>query len=154
MKPLTILCDLDHTVSDAKWRDHLLKGQMTSDDWDEYHKQSMFDAPIYSMLETLYAYRKLEKPIVGITGRPEKWRKLSLEWLYKYHVPMDDLLMRPDGCFFPNAEMKVMLAKEAFGPDLRSEIFCLYDDNEKTIEAFHAEGVRCYLAYGNERQVK
>lgn len=142
MKTKTILVDLDHTMSHAAPRDHLLG------DWELYHNELINDKPCVDIIRLVHSLYKMEHPIVGITGRPEKWRSLSTQWLLRHGVTLHDLLMRPDDDYRPNAEVKILLAKDAFGPNLKDEILFIIDDNLEVIEAFHAEGITCLHVYG------
>lgn len=143
MRAKIILCDLDHTVADAAWRDPLLG------EWDEYHARAIHDKPIYPMVRLLHSLHKMEHPIVGITSRPEKWRKQSTEWLLRWGIPITDIIMRPDDCYMQHAEMKLWLAKKAYGENLKDEILMIFDNNLEVIEAFHAEGVQSFHVYGS-----
>src|SRR5512143_356967 len=70
-----ILCDLDHTVSHAAPRDHLLG------EWDAYHQLLIEDKLCEDMALVLEAFRVACFYIVGFTARPEKFRGLSQQWL-------------------------------------------------------------------------
>lgn len=132
-----ILVDLDHTVSDAFPRDHMIGGP-----WDDYHSASQFDVPLTDMVDLLVALKAGGHPLIGITARPGKWRALTMEWLLKFNLAwlFDELLMRPDEAWHPSPEMKVALANERF-KDLKAEVLMIIDDREDVCAAFKALGV-------------
>lgn len=138
-----VLVDVDHTLSDAAWRDHML-----GSDWDAYHAESVHDKLKFDIARLVHSLHKMEHPIVGLTGRPEKWRALTTQWMLRHGVPMHDLIMRPDDCYLPNAECKITMAKACYGPELAKEILMIIDDNEEVIKTFHAEGITCLHVYG------
>jgi len=124
-----VLCDIDHVISDAFWRDNMLSG--ASPDYDSYHYASREDNPnpaIVSMLQTLCFAGSYH--IVGLTARPEKWRKLTMDWMIKHYVPMDELFMRPmDMLFEPTPKLKAHLIKINY-PEGFKNISLVIDDRE------------------------
>lgn len=126
-----VLCDIDHVVSDAFWRDPMLLER----DWDAYHSASVDDKPdpdIRSLLDSLALYGNAW--IVGLTARPEKWRKLTMDWVLKSNVYMDELLMRPNDCFDPSPKVKVDLINKHYAGRLE-EIAFVIEDKEDTVIA-------------------
>ena len=117
----SVVVDLDHTIADAYWRDPLL-GQ-----WEEYYSSSINDRPfpfVHDLLMLLH-YTGLYN-LVCVTARPERWRTLSMKWMIREHIPMDELFMRPDGDHRPSREVKRAIILERF-PDLSKIAFALED---------------------------
>lgn len=140
----TILIDVDHTISNAFWRDAMIGGP-----WDEYHAASFDDKPIEDIVRLLTALSLDGNEIVGITARPEKWRQLTMSWLLRNNVPMDELLMRPDDAFRPSAEIKMELAKARF-KSLKDQVAFIMDDRDDVIAAFRAEGITCLQVFARK----
>lgn len=143
-----ILCDIDHTISDAFWRDELIGGP---GGWDEYHSQSIKDDPLHDMVAMVNALHSSGLVIIGITARPAKWRSLTMRWLVKHSVMMDELLMRPDESFHPAPEIKTALAIERFGESVKDHVAMILDDREDVIEAFKGMGVTAIQVHGRTR---
>jgi hypothetical protein len=133
---MIILVDIDHTVANAFWRD----GMIGTETWDYYHEQSKFDKPFKNVVNLLNALSNSGYNIMGITGRNEKHRQLTVAWLVQNKVDIDELLMRPDDDYTKNGELKVKLIQEYFKGDFK-EIHFLIDDNEDAILAFMAIGI-------------
>jgi hypothetical protein len=133
---MIILCDLDHTVSDAFWRDTMIG----SVPWDEYHDNLKFDKPFQNMVYLINSLSSVGYIVIGITGRTEKHRQITIDWLIKFKIDIDTILMRPDDCFIKNWEMKIKLAQDHLKDDLKKVHF-LIDDNEETILAFNKLGI-------------
>jgi hypothetical protein len=139
-----ILTDIDHVISNAFPRDHMIGG-----DWDDYHAASDNDVPIYDVSKMLAALRPNYR-IIGITARPGKWRQLTLKWLYRHRVPMHELLMRADEDYRPSVEMKLALARERFGDNqgIRDNVSFLLEDREDVAAAFRDLGITVLQVFG------
>lgn len=148
-----ILIDIDHTVSDAWWRDGMIEGFRDNHDeevakrapWDQYHMASAQDKPLDDIVKLLRILHGMYT-LVGLTARPEKWRQLTTDWLVAHGLFFDHLIMRPDADYRPSKKMKASLALEAFGPDLSAIAFVL-DDQEEVLASFAAQGVTCLQTY-------
>jgi HAD superfamily, subfamily IIIB (Acid phosphatase) len=133
---MIILVDIDHTVANAFWRDSMIGVES----WDTYHENSKYDKPFKNVVILLNALSNSGYEIMGITGRNERNRSLTVGWLVQNKVDIDELLMRPDDDFTKNGELKVRLVQEKFKGDY-SKIHFLIDDNEDAILAFMALGI-------------
>lgn len=132
-----ILVDIDHTVSDAAWRDDLINEK----DWDRYHQESVRDLPCTDVIRLLLALKAGGNfKLVGLTARPEKWRQLTNSKLFEFGCPLDDLIMRDDDDYRKSPEMKVAMAEEYCNGDLDCVAFIL-DDREDVCAAFRARNI-------------
>jgi hypothetical protein len=131
-----ILVDLDHTISNAFWRDSMI-GTVP---WDQYHEESKHDKPFKNVVHLINTLWIAGYKIIGLTGRNDKFRQLTTQWLLKYGVDMDEILMRPDDVFLKNADMKVKLIEDRFKKNYK-DISFLIDDNEDTILTFSKLGI-------------
>lgn len=132
-----VLVDIDHVVANSFWRDEMI-GSNT--DWDQYHSSSWQDEP----LEDVTAFLRsiwVDYFIVAFTARPEKWRKMTMEWFIKHNIMVDELLMRPDDAFHPSPELKLKLVTERFGDQWQSKIAFILEDRDDVTAAFKAAGV-------------
>lgn len=131
---MIIFCDIDHTISDAAWRDHLM-GK-----WDEYYPAGDNDKPIVPILRMIQLFGS-EALIIGSTARPEKWRQLTMKWLLRYDVPFHDLLMRANGDTRTSSEVKTgFLKTNPYVPDL------VIDDRQDVCAAFCKLGISTLLS--------
>lgn len=140
-----VLVDIDHVISAAWPRDPMI-GNVS---WDEYHAASSADLPVRDIVQLLQRLKEHYK-IVAITARPEKWRQLSMAWMVKHKVPVDELLMRPDNAFRPAPQIKLELVNERF-PD-KDEIAFLLDNREDVVAAFYSIGVTCMQVFGRRTE--
>jgi uncharacterized HAD superfamily protein len=132
---MIILTDVDHTVGNSFWRDPMIGAEP----WDTYHAAAKDDKPYPNVVSLINSLSSVGHKIIGITGRTEKFRQLTLNWFIKYHIDIDEILMRPDDLFLKNAEMKVKLVQDRF-KNLKDIAF-LIDDNEDTIIEFFKLGI-------------
>ena len=131
-----ILVDLDHTVSDAFHRDEMI-GVC---DWDTYHARLEEDDPCWDFISLLEPLTDRHE-VIGLTSRPEKWRRLTMTWLVKHGVCLDDIWMRPDHDYRAAPDVKIALCKEKLGDEWKENVLFVIDDNERVVAAFKNEGV-------------
>jgi len=134
-----ILVDLDDTVSASWRREHLI-----ADSWDAFHADLVNDEPIWDIVRLINCISDAGSTvIIGLTARPEKWRRITQDWLLKHGVNLDDLLMRPDEDYRPSAQVKVDLVAEMCGgaDAIKDKIALVIDDRDDVLKAFAALGV-------------
>jgi len=137
-----VICDLDHTLSDSRWRDDRLPGQSDWQGWDHYHKECGLDKIVS---ETAMILRQLPDhvKIMILTGRPQSVAKVTQSWLDFYSIRVDILAMRSDDDTTPAEELKIRMAKEFFG-NVASAVFFMIDDHPGVCAAFAKEGVTVF----------
>ena len=137
------LVDVDHVVSDARWRDHMIdqviEGKLT---WDDYHQPGDMDRPFANAVAMVNALHAAGYTIVGLTSRPESRREATTLWFEKHGMHCDEMLMRPDGDHSPSPPMKMKLATARFGPELKG-VEILLDDRDDVCERFRPFGILC-----------
>lgn len=150
---MILLVDIDHTLSDAAWRDDMIIGG----DWDAYHTAGREDAPIQEMVELINGMADSGAMIIGVTARPDKWRTQTMQWMVKHFVQMHEILMRHDNNYRPSGDMKVELVKQRFGENLEKiptgTAVLFIDDNEKVVEAVRALGITVLQCFAAKRSV-
>lgn len=132
-----LLLDIDHTISDAAWRDDMIADR----DWDAYHLAGKEDRPIEEvcqMIRDLY-YAEERWEIACLTARPEKWRNQTMKWLVDNDIPINQLLMRSNDDYSSAGESKAKLLK--FIQLETYEHVLLIDDNDKVIEIMRANNI-------------
>ena len=144
-----ILVDIDHTLASSFWRDDMIGGE---GGWDAYHAASSEDEPIHDVVTIVNAFYGVGMTVIGVTARPEKWRQVTMGWLVKHFISMDELLMRPDDAYHPAPEIKVALALERFDnkANLKDQVALVIDDRDDVIEAFRALGVTAIQVFGRK----
>jgi len=113
-----------HALSDAEWRSSMIG----IDTWDAYHEASRNDEPVLEVIDLVNAMKTSGHTVIGISARPEKWRKITNEWLLKNNVYLSELIMREDDDFRPSIEIKKEYVKRihqiSFVIDDREDFCC------------------------------
>ena len=112
-----VIFDLDGTLVDVTSVRHNVEGKKK--DFDKFHKESLSCPPykkVLSLNKTLQ--ESADICIVILTGREEKYRSLSEQWLEINSISYSALLMRPNHDFRKNVEVK----KEIYD-DYKSNFF-------------------------------
>jgi hydroxymethylpyrimidine pyrophosphatase-like HAD family hydrolase len=121
-----VLCDIDGTVANNDHRQHLLK---EFKDWDKFFLELKNDHPIFSIIDIVQRYYDDNKNICFITGRPERYRAETKEWLEQFFKFQFQLIMRKDG----DARNKVEIKKELFHTNFNSQEILISIENDKLL---------------------
>lgn len=139
----TIVCDIDGTLSDSAHRtEHAKNGN-----WDLFHEKSFEDKP-HEDVKNLLEFCSLRYNIILCTGRNEKYRQTTENWLWSNKLGhlIDHILMRPDNNWEKDHELKPQMLEEYFeGKEsaLKNVAFVL-DDRDKVVEAWRDYGLSCW----------
>ena len=144
MKDIVIV-DIDGTIS--KVGDRLKYLQQDEKDWDSFYEHCDEDEPIKDVID-LVKYLDIQYEIIFCTGRRESVRSKTKEWIgeHVYGHPMihpndSDLLMRKDGDFRHDTEIKPELLKKA-KIKLKDIAFVLEDRNSM-VKKWRDMGLTC-----------
>lgn len=88
-----VLFDIDGTLANVEDRVHHLHGERKN--WRGFFEAMHGDKPIepvVSLYHKLWEHTDYE--IYLLTGRPEKYRAMTMEWCKKHKIPVKKLLMR------------------------------------------------------------
>ena len=88
---------------------------------------------------TLYESGKFE--IILVTGRQERFRKVTETWLAWHEIPFGPLLMRADNDQRPDSEVKqdILNSLKAQG----KQILFTVDDRQSVVDMWRANGITC-----------
>ena len=129
--------DLDGTLCDCRHRlHHVTHGKR---DWDAFFAgvpHDTLNGPIYDILLSLHSELY---SIVLCSGRPEKCRADTVEWLSRHEVPYDVLYMRPDEDTRPDHVVKAQIL-EGIRAD-GYEPFVAIDDRDSICEVWRNAGI-------------
>lgn len=143
-----VLFDLDHTLSDACRRDHMIPEAKRTGFWDGYHYDALDDEPCRDVVALLQAFQAADYTTMAITARPSIWMKRTNLWLVKHEIRFDELLMHPRLDWEPSAELKLEMVRTRFGKDFADHILMIFDDHPEVVKAFAAAGVTAMMVHG------
>lgn len=132
-----VICDIDGTIANNDHRQDLLN---THDDWDNFFLAMMDDKPIEKVIN-LVKEKKIEgKDINFITGRPERYREMTLTWLKQHFKFNFSLFMRKDN----DRRSKLISKKEIFETNFKkSSIDCCIDNDQELLKMWKKIGLQC-----------
>lgn len=132
-RPLAVF-DIDGVLADVSHRVHLLEGR--PQDWDAFFAAAADDPPHPEGLE-LAGAAAAECELAYVTGRPERCRAATDDWLRRHGLPPGSLRMRADGDHRPARLAKPqLLAELATG----RVVAVVVDDDEQVCDAYEQAG--------------
>lgn len=135
MKDIVVF-DLDGTLADISHRLHFIEKEKK--DWDSFFLACSEDKPIQWICNLLYQFGVNLGFKIGIcTGRSDIAKEETLNWLHKYNVFYDELLMRKQGDHRHDTKVKPELLK--YKPE---EVFLIIEDRSTMVKRWRELGYK------------
>lgn len=144
------IVDVDGTVADASHRMHFIKpvydnqGMLTKKDWPAFFDAAKDDAPIEHMRPLVQTLTFLST-VVFMSGRPERLRDVTQDWLkkHKFNLTMFParLYMRADGDYRDDSIVKLELLEKLKNDGYRPVM--AFDDRNRVVKMWRENGVPC-----------
>ncbi len=132
--------DLDGTLAETGHRQHFLEGQPR--DWKGFFAALHLDPPLGEGLR-LVREAAASCEVVYLTGRPERCRRDTLDWLKRHGLPEGRLWMRDNADRRPARTMKLDVLRDL---GRRGVVSLLVDDDELVCHAAERAGFRVVRA--------
>jgi hypothetical protein len=132
--------DIDGVVADVRHRLRLVEQQPKR--WEEFFARATEDPPLAEGVALVLELAG-EHDVVWLTGRPERTRRLTEQWLADQGLPTGTLLMRPDRDYRPARFTK---REELRRLRRRREIAVVVDDDPEVTATLAADGFPVLLA--------
>ena len=129
--------DLDGTLCDDAHRKRFVTGDVKF--YSMYYSLMDFDKPKPEVMKLLDMCRKQGLAIILLTGRPEKYREITMQWLARHSIHYDLLEMRCDSDFRKSDAMKREVLHKRLKPHYT--VILAFDDSDTNIEMFRNNGV-------------
>lgn len=139
MKALALF-DIDGTLADISHRRHLVEGN--SSNWSEFFDLMGEDTPnkpIVDLYKTIK--RSNEYKCILISGRPERYRSITEQWLVWNDIPFERLIMRPDGDTRPDHIIKEEVLDSL--QECGEKIAFVIDDRQSVVNMWRRNGITC-----------
>ena len=162
----TIIFDLDGTLAlvEKRVEKATIRKKANGEDaldWGIFFdgKNIQLDEPNYPVISMAQMYYREGYKIVIFSGRNDRSYKETKEWLEKYEVPYNLLVMRPDKFkdkSWPIADGNPATPEMRFMPDeiLKKEmldtfvdiddVFMTVDDRQKVVDMWRENGLTCF----------
>ena len=150
-----IIADLDGTIANIDKRRSLSKKADNKMNWEKFFKPSNIktdrpNAPVIKLLRLMSS----EYEIVITSGRSDRTKDATLEWLSHNDVPYDSIYMRREGDYKPATLLKERMLKEkvlhSHCQNDISNIELVLDDRDSVVQMWRQLGLTCFqVAEGN-----
>ena len=145
-RPVAIF-DIDGTIANNDHRVHHLQ-QKSPKDWDSFFAEQHLDTPYENVIRILEWYYNSYYRVILLTERGEEYREVTEQWLSKYRIPYNQLIMRPKRDRTDDHLLKLEYIKylESAG----CEIVGFFDDRARICELVREHGITVFqMAKGN-----
>ncbi|MDI5966546.1 hypothetical protein POF50_031470 [Streptomyces sp. SL13] len=127
--------DLDGTLADTRHRLRFVAG--AARDWDAFFAAAPDDLPLAEGVALVRRFTGDGHRIAYVTGRPERCRADTVDWLRRYGLPDGDLVMRGARDRRPARETKLELLRRLGGP---AQVAVVVDDDSQVCDAYERAG--------------
>jgi hypothetical protein len=132
-----VIFDIDGTLADISERVHHVRKKPKN--WKAFNAGMAQDKAIHSMVRLCNILYAAGLRIVLCSGRNEKNRPETVEWLAKQGVNYHELLLREDNDFRTDAVVK----REILQTMDKSKILFVVEDRSRVVEMWRSEGLVC-----------
>ena len=133
--------DIDNTLANVYHRWHHL--QNGKKEWKEFFEKQIQDEPFDAVVEVLHALLNSDHRVIIVTGRDEKFREVTMEWLREHlmwNLLEEDVYMRPAGNREDDDTLKVKIIKNWLQRHPNYKVGGIFEDRHRIIDAFREEG--------------
>ena len=138
-----VIFDLDGTLADTSHRLHFIRSAEAGfkPDWDAFFDACSDDTPLWPFIVLGQELSRAGHPIIIVTGRSARVRDKTLAWLTAHNFPAAQILMRPEGNFKPDDEIK----REWFeASGLKpQDISYVFEDRTRCVKMWRDLGIPC-----------
>ena len=144
---MIVIFDLDGTLALIEHRRHLVEGKKK--DFPAFYAACVDDEPHEAVIHLFQILKKAGHYMVILSGRSDEVKSETKIWLSNNDVEVDRLIMRKEGDYTPDTELKKAWLHEHFSGYL-SSVMCVFDDRQCVVDMWREEGLTCLqVAPGN-----
>ncbi|MGB7979284.1 MAG: HAD family acid phosphatase [Candidatus Nanopelagicales bacterium] len=127
--------DIDGVLADVRHRLHHVAGRPK--DWDAFFGAAPADAALSAGVAAVASAAAAGHVVMYLTGRPERCRVATADWLAAQGLPAGELFMRADTDRRPARVTKVATLRRL---SRRYEVVAFVDDDAAVVEAVRGAG--------------
>jgi hydroxymethylpyrimidine pyrophosphatase-like HAD family hydrolase len=140
---MIVICDIDGTIANCEHRKHYVTERPKNH--EAFYAGVKDDTPIWSVIglvQTLLAYEGRQIELVFVTGRPERCRTDTVEWLKNTHLYPNEytLLMRKDKDYRQDYIVKQEILDTHID---KSRVWFVLDDRKQVVDMWRRNGLTC-----------
>lgn len=140
MKINCVIFDIDGTLANCEHRRHLVTGKKKY--FKRFYEAMGNDVVKNEVRRLLNFYSRDGFKIFLCTGRPEKYRDITANWLADNEIDYDELMMRPDGREYdPDFEVKQTMLDKIL---LTNKVHVAVDDRDQVVKMWRSNGITCF----------
>lgn len=136
----TVLFDIDGTLADINHRRHHVEGGRK--DWRAFNAgmgEDVPNQPVVDLYHAIWASGVFD--VILVTGRNERFREVTEQWLAWNEIPFKRLIMRPDKDSRPDHIIKKKILRQL--QDEGKVIHFVVDDRQQVVNMWRANGITC-----------
>ena len=140
----TVIFDLDGTLADISARRKLATKPNGKMDWDIFLNPDniKLDVPNDPVVKMAQLFADDNFNIVIFSGRSDKTKHTTLDWLAHNKVPFNKLVMRDTvRHFMPDNDLKKQLLNEHVDID---DVFLVVDDRQQVVDMWRSLGLKVF----------
>ena len=132
-----IIVDIDGTLANVE---HRRKFLIDSNDWKMFKANMSSDSLNVWCLEVINRF-KADYKIILVSGREEKYREVTEDWLGRYDISYNYLFLRSTNDFRGDAIIK----KEIYDLKIKKKFSILFvlDDRDQVVKMWRSSGLVC-----------
>lgn len=134
------MLDIDGVVADVRHRLHHLESRPK--DWSAFFAGAASDPPLPAGVD-LARELAASHDIVWLTGRPERLRRVTTEWLRRHSLPAGELHMRRNGDYRPARQAKLAVVHALAA---ERTVAVVVDDDPAVVAALETAGIPVRVA--------
>lgn len=132
-----VIFDIDGTLADISARQHHIA--RTPKNWDAFFKRMQEDKLIQPIADLCNVLYDAGFHISLCSGRPERYRADTEDWLRRHGVRYHDMRLRTDG----DRRSDVIVKREMLRQFDRRKIAFVIEDRSRIVAMWRAEGLIC-----------
>lgn len=137
-KKLAIIFDIDGTITDITHRRKYVK--QSPKDWDNFN-DLMKDDILQPWAKALIKDLRIRYKIILITGREERFRRITIDWMDNKGIHFDALLMRTTGDKTDDDIIKKELYRRHIEPEY--DVIAVFEDRGRVVKMWRELGLTC-----------
>lgn len=138
-----VIFDMDGTLADCSHRQHFVRkpegaGPEWHPDWDRFFAYCYSDTPRQEIVDRLMDEWGMDREIIICSGRSDRYRDETEEWLKSHKIPWGRLIMRRDFDYRDDVIVKQEMLDKYLD---KTKIVRVYDDRKKVIDMWRRNGL-------------